>query len=37
MSSRLCQSSQEAYEVIAQFAPKFFADYSGALYILNNC
>ena len=31
-----CQSSQEAYNVIAQFAPKFFADYSGALYILNN-
>ena len=31
-----CQSSQETYDVIAQFAPKFFADYSGALYILNN-
>ena len=31
-----CQSSQEACNVIAQFAPKFFADYSGALYILNN-
>lgn len=31
-----CQSSQEAYAVIAQFAPKFFAGYSGALYILNN-
>ena len=31
-----CQSSQEAYNVIAQFVPKFFADYSGALYILNN-
>ncbi len=31
-----CQSSQEACKVIAQFVPKFFADYSGALYILNN-
>ncbi|MFI5329610.1 MAG: PAS domain S-box protein [Desulfobaccales bacterium] len=31
-----CQSSQEAYNVIAQFVPKFFTDYSGALYILNN-
>lgn len=31
-----CQSSEEAYDVIAQFSPKFFADYSGALYILNN-
>ena len=33
---QVCQSSPEAYGVIAEFAPQFFADYSGALYILNN-
>jgi diguanylate cyclase (GGDEF)-like protein/PAS domain S-box-containing protein len=30
-----CQTSGEAYSAIAHFAPKFFPDYAGALYILN--
>jgi diguanylate cyclase (GGDEF)-like protein/PAS domain S-box-containing protein len=31
-----CQTSGETYSAIAHFVPKFFPDYSGALYILNN-
>lgn len=31
-----CQTSAEAHGVIAQFGPKIFPEYSGALYILNN-
>ena len=30
-----CQTSGETYSAIAHFAPKFFPDYAGALYILN--
>jgi diguanylate cyclase (GGDEF)-like protein/PAS domain S-box-containing protein len=31
-----CQTSGETYSAIAHFVPKFFPDYGGALYILNN-
>jgi diguanylate cyclase (GGDEF)-like protein/PAS domain S-box-containing protein len=31
-----CQTSGETYSAIAHFVPKFFPDYAGALYILNN-
>ena len=31
-----CQTSGETYSAISHFAPKFFPDYGGALYILNN-
>jgi diguanylate cyclase (GGDEF)-like protein/PAS domain S-box-containing protein len=31
-----CQTSGETYSAISHFVPKFFPDYSGALYILNN-
>ncbi len=31
-----CQTSGETYSAIAHFVPKFFPDYGGALYLLNN-
>ena len=31
-----CQTSGETYSAISHFVPKFFPDYGGALYILNN-
>ena len=31
-----CQTSGETYSAISHFAPQFFPDYAGALYILNN-
>jgi diguanylate cyclase (GGDEF)-like protein/PAS domain S-box-containing protein len=31
-----CQESEEAYEAIGQFMPRFFPDDAGALYMLNN-
>lgn len=31
-----CQSSEETYEAIAHYTPKFFPGYRGALYLLNN-
>jgi diguanylate cyclase (GGDEF)-like protein/PAS domain S-box-containing protein len=31
-----CQTSGETYSAIAHFVPKFFPDYGGGLYILNN-
>lgn len=31
-----CQTSGETYSAIAHFAPKFFQEYSGSLYLLNN-
>jgi len=31
-----CQTSGETYSAISHFVPKFFPDFNGALYILNN-
>jgi diguanylate cyclase (GGDEF)-like protein/PAS domain S-box-containing protein len=31
-----CQVSEEAYEAISHFMPRFFPDAAGALYMLNN-
>jgi diguanylate cyclase (GGDEF)-like protein/PAS domain S-box-containing protein len=31
-----CQSSEEAYNTTAHFAPKFFPGFGGGLYMLNN-
>lgn len=31
-----CQSSEETFEAIAHYTPKFFPGYRGALYLLNN-
>jgi diguanylate cyclase (GGDEF)-like protein/PAS domain S-box-containing protein len=31
-----CQTSEEAYEAISHFMPRFFPDDAGALYMLNN-
>jgi len=31
-----CQTSGETYSAISHFVPKFFPDYAGGLYILNN-
>jgi diguanylate cyclase (GGDEF)-like protein/PAS domain S-box-containing protein len=31
-----CQNSEETYDAIAHYAPKFFPGYIGALYLLNN-
>ena len=31
-----CQASEEAYEAIGHFMPRFFPDDAGALYMLNN-
>jgi diguanylate cyclase (GGDEF)-like protein/PAS domain S-box-containing protein len=31
-----CQSAEETYSTIAHYTPKFFPDYQGALYLLNN-
>lgn len=31
-----CQTSGETYSAISHFVPKFFPDYGGGLYILNN-
>jgi diguanylate cyclase (GGDEF)-like protein/PAS domain S-box-containing protein len=31
-----CQTSEEAYEAVSHFMPRFFPDDAGALYMLNN-
>ncbi len=31
-----CQTSEETYDAIAHFGPKFYPGYTGALYLLNN-